>query len=116
MRRVLILTCVLFAAAVSSAYAAAGNGLYNPFPADSNSGAAQSYYAQLGVTMAPRQLSEGQFAGGLGLGRGDGPSERAGERAVGIGTSEFAAVAALALLGAAVAARRTSRRAGVRPC
>lgn len=111
MARFLLLLSVLFALAASPALAASGNGLYKPFPAGSVPGAAQAYYAQLGLALTARQLRNGSYTRVLPATSALGPSHRAGETPVSLGYLEFGVVAALALLAAGGVAWRRSRPA-----
>jgi len=111
MARLVILICVLFALAASPAWAASGNGLYKPFPAGSAPGAAQAYYAQLGLALTNRELSNGSYTRALPATSALGPSHRAGETPVSLGYWEFLVVGLVALVAAGGVAWRRSRPA-----
>jgi hypothetical protein len=114
MVRVILLVFVLLALAVSPALAASGNGLYKPFPASSTPGtAAQAYYAQLGLSLSNRQLTEGTHTPALPAAPALGPSHRAGATPAGLGYAPFVIVGLLALLAGGLAALRGASRSDV---
>lgn len=111
MARLVILIGVVFALAAPPALAASGNGLYKPFPAATAAGtAAQAYYAQLGLALTNRQLTNGTYTAALPATAARGPSHRAGATTVSLGYWEFVVVGLLAVLAAGGVALR-----GVRP-
>jgi len=109
-RRIVLLTGALLALTAAPVLARSGtgpgNGLYDPFPTSVANSEAQSFYAQLGVAATIAELRRGVFRNGFKATADTAASQRGGIDAGGAGVVPLIGIAALALVLAALAARR----------